>query len=969
MKSWTQPTDEMIEKALSSVKKEIDRQYFFSRLNNPLWLEPIARHGYFKYPPGIKQLPNGYVQYPKWPELTYLVNVADKNTDQVVDTVLSFPKTDNPQIYDGILEVALKLNCGDSAKLLSKIIEGTELEHQIFAHRYPDLLCHWIDQGNINEALELAKRLVPFQEDPKSAEKRTLRKNVPNAWTSSLNPAPRFSEWEYQQILEQGIRRLAEIEPYETASFLIDAVVRMIWLGIHHEDIDKERDEDYSEIWCPRLDISDSDCQDSQKTLLHSLTFACKQVFDNARQAIEQLDQSLRAQRWKVFKRLRQHLYALHPNEQTLPWIREFILGYKDYANLEYHYEFQLMIRKACEHFGPTLFTEAEKLDIFDSILKGPSIDDFKEWMGEWYSDEAFNKRQRYFHRKQLRPFASLLNDKYRSYFEELESEDQKERISDDDYSPYRSNHGGVVTYKSPKTIDELGTLADEALLVYINEWKDERHDNDNWLIEINISALSGVFQSLFKETIVQDEKRLAFWIEHRENIERPIYIAAMVKAMQELVKEQTFDNLDNWVEFCEWILMHSDTARMEGEPKPNHESSEHYDWKSSRRAVVDFIDVCLNKDVNVPITLREGLANLLHILCKQFDWRLDCNYPVVLNSNEPVTEAINNTRSRALESLINFGFWVRRNSEENVVSEVCDILNKRLDANADIALTKPEYAILGMHFGNLCVLNQDWSIQNKDLLFPRSNIPVWLAAFTSFVRFNNPKKLTFDILREDFEFALDHLELLAEIEGSHRDIIDTLGQHLFFYYLWEVYPLSGKNSLLEQFYENTNEDRQRWSNLFDHIGRSLRNSNKNLAKDLIERVTDFFDWRFKVREPMELQKFTFWLDSECLNPEWRLDAYSKILDIIVPAKDISFSIEVKTLNRLLPEHLYQVVECFRKMMDSVKQDSSFYISPDDAKPILKAGLNSADSRIRDNAACARENLLRIGRFDFLEID
>jgi hypothetical protein len=32
MKSWKQTTNEMIEKVLASVKKETDRQYFFSPL-------------------------------------------------------------------------------------------------------------------------------------------------------------------------------------------------------------------------------------------------------------------------------------------------------------------------------------------------------------------------------------------------------------------------------------------------------------------------------------------------------------------------------------------------------------------------------------------------------------------------------------------------------------------------------------------------------------------------------------------------------------------------------------------------------------------------------------------------------------------------------------------------------------------------------------------------------------------------
>ena len=88
MKSWKPPTNEMIEKILSSVKKETDRQYFFSRLNNPMWLEPLCKRGYFNSPPRLKHLPGGYVQYPNWPELAYLVNIAAEATEQIVSIIL-----------------------------------------------------------------------------------------------------------------------------------------------------------------------------------------------------------------------------------------------------------------------------------------------------------------------------------------------------------------------------------------------------------------------------------------------------------------------------------------------------------------------------------------------------------------------------------------------------------------------------------------------------------------------------------------------------------------------------------------------------------------------------------------------------------------------------------------------------------------------------------------------------------------
>jgi hypothetical protein len=45
------------------------------------------------------------------------------------------------------------------------------------------------------------------------------------------------------------------------------------------------------------------------------------------------------------------------------------------------------------------------------------------------------------------------------------------------------------------------------------------------------------------------------------------------------------------------------------------------------------------------------------------------------------------------------------------------------------------------------------------------------------------------------------------------------------------------------------------------------------------------------------------------------------------------------------------------------------YISAEEAKPILKAGLSAEAAQVRENAERARENLLRVGRFDFLETD
>ena len=776
--------------------------------------------------------------------------------------------------------------------------------------------------------------------------------------SSRLELSPRFDKREYQQILENGIRPLCEKEPYQIARILIDATASMIRLSKHQEELDKEGDEDSSEFWCRRLNRPTWPLLDTKEMLVHTLTFACEKVYEKSPESIEGLDQVLQNQRWKVFNRLRQHLYALHPNEQTLPWIREFILEHRDYAEWEHHYEFQLMIRKACEHFGVNLLSEEERMAIFGAILSGPP-------RGE-RSPEEFQQRQRYFHKMQLRPFARLLTGEYQNYFQELEDASDEAPPNDEDYSPVGQVKGGTISYRSPRSPEKLAELGDEELLTYINTWQkvrpwyeEDRYEDDQW-IEINIRALVEAFQTVFRDTIISNEKRLTFWLENRDRIERPVYVKAIVQAIQEHVKEQYYEQIDLWFEFCEWVLSHPDAGSDRGEG--SDESREHSDWGSSRRAVGDFIGECLKKDMNVPFTERVSMANVLTLLCTQFDRQLDHDEPVLLNRNDQITEAINKTRSRALQDLVQFGFWVRRYDEQDNVPEVTSILEARFEDDAEYPLTMPEYAMLGRYYVYLWSLNQAWAFEHKAVFFPQDNLTVWIETFGSFLRFTQPFKPTFEILKDDFALALNHLPKFEDGE-----IADTLGEHLFAYYLWEVYPLQGEESLLERFYEKTTEDKQWWANLFDHVGRSLRNSEKHIEEDLRDRIFAFFDWRLAQKEPKELQKIDFWLEAECLDPDWRLDAYAKILDVSqIDSKSISIVLDI--LDEMLESHTAKVVECFAKMTDAIDQNDTIYIDADKAKSILKAGLDSEDESIRENAERAQETLLSAGRYNFLDI-
>ena len=939
--------------------------FFFKHVKTAVWIPILEDQGFFRKARDVEHDGEGDMIARLWRPILYLQRVASSAPDQVVDILVALPKTDNPRVLHRICEIACKIeNIELSLKLKGLVIRYANSPYDWIHHRvFIDLLNQWGKESNrsVAAALELMKIVVRFSSDPKAEEKKARRSKNLADWPTSLEPSPRLNEWNYQELLENGVRPLADREPCRVARILIDTAANMIRLSSHQEDPE--------EISWERLDQTDRGHPDPKATLIHALTCACEKVFEVSPESVEVLDQALRNQPSNLFNRLRQHLYALNTNKQTLPWIRKFILKHADYARVDHDYEFQLMIRKACEYFGASLLSEEERTQIFDAIQSGPPRETYvfkTGFSGEPFTEEGFQKWQRFHRRKKLLPFAHLLFGQYQSYYQELENEFGEIPLTDEDYLPFKVGRGGLVSNRSPRSPEDLAELQNEELLTYINKWEEEKEDKDDWLIRTNIEALAGEFKTVFKDTITFNEERLKFWIDNRDRIKRPVYVKAIVQAFQEHVEENHFERLDIWLEFCEWLLSHADGGSEDGVQR--HENSrECPDWGSSRRAVGDFIGACLDKDVNVPFTARESLAKLLELLCNQFDWRLDSDKPLLLNQADQITEAINNTRSRALRDLVvNFGTWVRRHDSADSVPEVKSILEKRLNADTEHHLTMPERALLGLHYGDLCLLNETWAVDHKTDFFPQGDLPVWVEAFGSFLQFTHPSDLTLKILKEDYVFALDHLAELGAMKSSDMEPIDSLGQHLFDYYAWDLFPLNGKDSLLEKFYKKTTKDRQRWASLFDYVGRTLRRRKEPLEKDLKDRVVDFFDWRVKAEEPKELGEFTFWLEAECLKPEWRLDALAKLLDLS-KLKARGLFIMPEALDGMLESHSAKVVECFAKMTETA--GCRTYIQKDKAKSILAAGLNSEDENVRKDAVRARDNLLKRGDYDLLDFE
>ena len=136
------------------------------------------------------------------------------------------------------------------------------------------------------------------------------------------------------------------------------------------------------------------------------------------------------------------------------------------------------------------------------------------------------------------------------------------------------------------------------------------------------------------------------------------------------------------------------------------------------------------------------------------------------------------------------------------------------------------------------------------------------------------------------------------------------------------------------------------------------------------DRVKEFFEWRLKQEEPTELRYFTYWLRAECLETKWRLKSYSKVIDVC-KAEDCeveNWEFYLQELRQMLPKYTAEVVECFFKLTNDIR-NKNIYIQTEEANTILKAGRESNNESVQQNAAQALDNLLRAERFDLLNLD
>jgi hypothetical protein len=449
MKSWKTPTPDDVDKAVSLLTRSEQNRYFFDRLQNPEWIEPLLKKNFFRSPP--KPFINdsrGTITHPPWPDSRYLARMATLKPDTILNIILEMPATDNSMVLQDLLDAALNMPPNFSVRLLQKTKTWVRSERPLFRPgKLAALVTHFVNGGYNEAGLDLARDLLEILPDPKA-------KAIPED-SESYHPPPeptaRFSEWDYKQVLKKDFPNLLEATGLKAFELICDQLENAVRLSrITPNDAGPE---DYSYIWRPAVEDHTQNLSAGMKNVLVSaVRDAALQLAQRDGAVMSQVVRELEKRRWKIFHRIALHVLRLL-GDAALSLAVDRLTDKDLFDDSNMRHEYSLLIQT----FFPKL-TEGQKGVVLGWIEQGPDLEKFRktqeEWKGKPPTDEEVESYRKGWQVIRLAWFTDALPENWKKRYQTLVAE-----CGEPQHPDFASPRTSWVGPTSPKSEEELKAL------------------------------------------------------------------------------------------------------------------------------------------------------------------------------------------------------------------------------------------------------------------------------------------------------------------------------------------------------------------------------------------------------------------------------------------------------------------------------------------------------------------------------
>ncbi len=924
-------------------------RYFFERLNDPAWITALRTEGIFRTPPPIEAS-----CIPRWAASEYLVRVADradpttvlKGLTDIADALVQQTLA-NPFVIRDLVDVLLKLPPQHSVRFIPRLRKWVHHDSGIlFWRRLGKLTTHLADGGQSEDALKLLTRLLAIERVRADGDSEVLYIPV----------KPRIGMYEYRQIVQNCLQPVLERTGREVFEALCNILQRAAKLS--RRPSSSEEWDDNSVVWQPDLSFQDEDDRDDVRSVLAiTARDAAQSLLNDGRIELGPLVEALEARCWLIFRRL-----ALYFLASTTSAPRDMIAlrlthepSFRD-RNLRKEYEVLLQV-------GFARLTPEEQQTILAWVHAGPQnvenlIRNYEMSTGRRPSSEEIERHRRSWQWKWLGLCHTVLPLPWQERYAEFVLEFGEFEPAP---SPMREARVVSVGEHAPRSEDELRVLTPSELREYLLSWTPDRTS----FPYPTRSGLAEVLTSLVATNPVPYVDASDQW----RDLD-PTYVHGILRGF---VKALQADHQFPWAQvfsLCSWIL--DQPRAIPGRSVDRWEADP--DWHGTRWWIVELLRVGFQHEtLGIPIELREVAWRLLETLTMDSDPEPEDEEEDSERPSQSMDRAINSVRGRAIECLIFYPGWIKRQTEDvrppRLPEEARAVLDRHLDPARDPSLAIR--SLYGRWFPWIFVFDRDWAAAAVPRIFPATNQRYWLVAWDGFICSNDAYEEIFEPLQPVYGQAVAQLGSPTVSTDDTRHLRDErLAGHLMTFYWRGHYPLEEEDSLLRLFFTRA-PDKVR-AEAIEFIGRSLDRTADPIEPAVLDRLQGLWVWRFEQarRDPAshqaELRAFGWCFGSSKFGAEW---AVENLLGVLRLTHSIDPDFQV--LERL-PDYAaafpIEVLECVRFLVEGQTSHIELSSWGSDLRRIFSQTREHLLPEVRQGSDAVIELLGRFGHLGYADL-
>jgi hypothetical protein len=911
---------DVVERAVAEIRKSrANYDYFFERLSSPDWIRPLRQHGLFDNPPPLEIDDRGIRAEP-WPPSKYLARVASKSPEEVLDVILAV-STSNERVHEDFARAAASMPAYLGRQwAVQELVWLRESSRLYFL--LPQELVGLVETLAAGDEVNLAIALIEELFRPLATPTETAGLlNLDSA-------APRFSKWNYGDLLDRAAMATVQLAPAETIRTLVRLLADAIALAF--QDGSEPPEDDLSFMWRTRVANNERDDRNIQQALVSTLRDTIIKVRENGSIPDAELLEIMSQGRTAVFRRI--PMSAMNqPPPADRSTIERLLVDRTQFFEPDPSPEYRELLHNSFHRLGPT-----GQQTLLGWIDEGPDLDNYRESRVQASERDAEAYAARWRIRRLQLISGDLPGEWARRYEGLVERYGPSEFVTSfevqTDWGP-----------KSPVPSDDLLSRPDDDLISLLRNFQGESYD---WFGP----SPEGLAREL-SASAEKDPERISRLAPRLIGL-RPVYIQWTLIGLAAAVRNGSAVDWTSLVELLEEVA-------PQREELTEGDEDNYGRWQWVRKDVASVLKAGFESTrFPVPFELRARTWRIIESLSYDPEPSRDYEERYGGSNMDPMMLALNTTRGQAMFAVVAYALWVHRTREDRsryltssasgMMPEVQEVLDRHLDPRRDPSVAVR--AVYGRSFPWLALIDEEWASRTTSLVFPdddETGGELRDAAWHSYILYNRPYDAMLRVLRTQYSHAVDRLDAEPRpwrwIGGGPRSPEQHLAGHLMTFYWRGLLDLEESGGLLARFFADASPDVRSFA--IEFIGRGLRQT-EDLESETRERLERLWDWRIGEAEQgrredhqKEVAAFSWWADADSLSAEWRIAHLERVLAVGGSLKNDS--VALSAIAKLAHVSPARSIRLLRTFLERVRGGWTIEADTPEIKSILRTCLTS----------------------------